>query len=287
MELPRGSNFLKEINERFCIKDMKNFYLNENLLKKSAIISTKKKKIKLKESLDTNLGDGKKVNKFLPNDYLLYTFRKEKIKESSNIKNQMVKLNKIKSDYYDLKNVFTIDKDEEPLEIIMKSIKLPTPIEKNSLKGKVLTIKNKQKVLSSSEILYPERYLKDSHLDFIGFDKGRKAIYRKGYNTNSCQDYYLKNNLYLEAITTRMKKNQQFDLTNGFTCRNHDNKSSLKDVNYFKSEIEVTEANNNKNRIIKLTKSKKKKEQKSCSTDFGCSVISLKYKGELLDFVKK
>ena len=84
-----------------------------------------------------------------------------------------------------------------------------------------------------------------------------------------------------------MKKNQQFDLTNGFTCRNHDNKFSLKDVNYFKSEIEVTEANNNKNRIIKLTKSKKKKEQKSCSTDFGCSVISLKYNGELLDFVKK
>lgn len=75
----------------------------------------------------------------------------------------------------------------------------------------------KPKLKSSSEILFPDRYTKEALVYFNASVLNKGKYERKGFKSNACKDYYLKNNLFLESMTQRLKNKSVNLVSDDFT----------------------------------------------------------------------
>lgn len=84
----------------------------------------------------------------------------------------------------------------------------------------------KKAIKSESELIYPDRYTKKiKENDLISFSINKECIKRKNFVHNSCKDFYMKNNLFLMSITSRMK---QYNRNNIFNDKNYIEEYKLK-----------------------------------------------------------
>lgn len=237
------NHYLKELNDRFTKFDMKNTIISENFLKKSTLISAKEKRTKLKEQLykwnnesTKNTANNESVSKRqqqLFNEKIYLTNRSSSVilDEYKNISKNVINVENYHTNYdnnfiaNDNLNLVKIKNNRNNLNSKYNNNKdtfSTTKVQKYKLPSHYIP---KEKKKSPSEILFPDRYTKDVLIDCKAFEQNKNAIARKQFRKNACKDYYLKNSLYLESITERLKK--KYSLIKSSSDFNEDYKINL------------------------------------------------------------